>query len=118
MQSDKRYQVFISSTFEDLKEERQAVLRAVLEIDQMPAGMELFPAADDDAWAKKLFVASLIYLTALFAALILLAAIQFRENTRAAAAGKEIPGRRPEGVTRDEGDAAQHVRVVLGQRVV
>jgi len=29
-----------------------------------------FWAADDDGWAKKLFVASLIYLTTLFAALI------------------------------------------------
>ena len=47
---DKRYQVFISSTFTDLKHERQAVLRAVLELDHMPAGMELFPAADDTAW--------------------------------------------------------------------
>jgi uncharacterized protein DUF4062 len=47
---DKRYQVFISSTFRDLIEERQAVLKAVLELDQMPAGMELFPASDDTAW--------------------------------------------------------------------
>lgn len=47
---DKRYQVFISSTFEDLKEERQAVLRAILMLDHMPAGMELFPATDDAAW--------------------------------------------------------------------
>jgi hypothetical protein len=47
---DKRYQVFISSTFADLKDERQAVLRAILELDHMPAGMELFPAADDSAW--------------------------------------------------------------------
>ena len=47
---DKRYQVFISSTFRDLQEERQAVLRAVLELDHMPAGMELFPAVDDAAW--------------------------------------------------------------------
>jgi hypothetical protein len=47
---DKRYQVFISSTFIDLKDERQAVLRAILELDHMPAGMELFPAADDSAW--------------------------------------------------------------------
>ena len=39
---DKRYQFFISSTFTDLKEERQAVLKAVLELDQMPAGMEGF----------------------------------------------------------------------------
>jgi hypothetical protein len=47
---EKRYQVFISSTFVDLKEERQAVLRAILELDHMPAGMELFPATDDSAW--------------------------------------------------------------------
>ena len=47
---DKRYQVFISSTFRDLVQERQEVLKAVLEIDHMPAGMELFPAADDAAW--------------------------------------------------------------------
>lgn len=48
--SEKRYQVFISSTFRDLVEERQAVLKAVLELDHMPAGMELFPATDDSAW--------------------------------------------------------------------
>ena len=48
--TDKRYQVFISSTFWDLIDERQAVLKAVLELDHMPAGMELFPAADDQAW--------------------------------------------------------------------
>jgi hypothetical protein len=46
----KRYQVFISSTYCDLIEERQAVLKAILELDLMPAGMELFPAADDTAW--------------------------------------------------------------------
>ena len=44
---EKRYQVFISSTFRDLVQERQEVLKAVLEIDHMPAGMELFPASDD-----------------------------------------------------------------------
>lgn len=47
---EKRYQVFISSTFRDLIEERQAVLKAVLELNHMPAGMELFPAADESAW--------------------------------------------------------------------
>ena len=50
MQTDKRYQIFISSTFRDLIAERQAVLKAVLELNHMPAGMELFPAADDSAW--------------------------------------------------------------------
>ena len=46
MNPEKRYQVFISSTFRDLVDERQAVLKAVLELDHMPAGMELFPATD------------------------------------------------------------------------
>lgn len=48
--TEKRYQIFVSSTFRDLIDERQSVLRAVLELDHMPAGMELFPAADDTAW--------------------------------------------------------------------
>ena len=47
---DKHFQVFISSTFADLKEERQSVLKAVLELNHMPAGMELFPASDESAW--------------------------------------------------------------------
>lgn len=50
MTTDKRYQVFVSSTFRDLIDERQAVLKAILEMDHMPAGMELFPAADESAW--------------------------------------------------------------------
>lgn len=40
----------MSSTFLDLQEERAAVVSALLQLDAMPAGMELFPAADDDAW--------------------------------------------------------------------
>jgi Domain of unknown function (DUF4062) len=47
---DRRYQIFISSTLLDLQEERQAVLMALLQLDAIPAGMELFPAADEDAW--------------------------------------------------------------------
>ena len=47
---EKHYQIFISSTFTDLVEERQAAIKAVLELDHMPAGMELFPAVDDGAW--------------------------------------------------------------------
>lgn len=47
---DTRYQVFISSTYTDLREERQAVLSALLQLNAIPAGMELFPAADEDAW--------------------------------------------------------------------
>jgi hypothetical protein len=47
---DKRYQVFVSSTYQDLQEERQEVIQALLELDCIPAGMELFPAADEDQW--------------------------------------------------------------------
>lgn len=47
---DKRFQVFVSSTYEDLQEERQEVIHALLELDCMPAGMELFPAANEDQW--------------------------------------------------------------------
>jgi hypothetical protein len=46
---DKRFQVFVSSTFEDLREERAAVISALLQLECFPAGMELFPAADDDS---------------------------------------------------------------------
>lgn len=47
---DKRYQVFVSSTYEDLQEERREVMQALLELDCIPAGMELFPASNDDQW--------------------------------------------------------------------
>lgn len=47
---DKRYQVFISSTFTDLVDERREVMQALLEMDCLPAGMELFPAGDTDQW--------------------------------------------------------------------
>lgn len=47
---DKRYQVFVSSTYTDLKTERQQVIQALLELDCIPAGMELFPASNDDQW--------------------------------------------------------------------
>jgi hypothetical protein len=42
----KRLQVFISSTYIDLIEERQAAVSAVLKSGHIPAGMELFTAGD------------------------------------------------------------------------
>lgn len=47
---DKRYQVFVSSTYTDLIPERSEVMQALLELECMPAGMELFPAANDTQW--------------------------------------------------------------------
>jgi hypothetical protein len=46
---DRRYQIFVSSTFRDLVEERREVMQALLEMDCIPAGMELFPAASEAA---------------------------------------------------------------------
>ncbi|MGB7319270.1 MAG: DUF4062 domain-containing protein, partial [Planktotalea sp.] len=45
---EKRYQVFISSTFQDLQGARQEVSQALLRADCFPAGMELCPAADEE----------------------------------------------------------------------
>lgn len=47
---DKRYQVFVSSTYADLKDERQRVIQTLMELDCIPAGMELFPAFDEQQW--------------------------------------------------------------------
>ncbi|AYA12539.1 hypothetical protein ABF80_15010 [Enterobacter hormaechei subsp. steigerwaltii] len=47
---DKRYQVFVSSTFTDLEEERKHVIQTLMEMDCIPAGMELFPAIDEGQW--------------------------------------------------------------------
>ncbi|MDP3951409.1 DUF4062 domain-containing protein [Microbacterium sp.] len=48
---DRRYQVFVSSTYTDLQSERQGVLSALLELGCFPAGMEFFPASDSTPWA-------------------------------------------------------------------
>ncbi len=45
-----KYQVFISSTYEDLKEEREQVIKALLEMAHIPVGMEMFSAADEEQW--------------------------------------------------------------------
>ena len=50
MDGNRRHQVFLSSTYEDLKEERQAVILSLLELNCIPVGMEIFPAGDHDPW--------------------------------------------------------------------
>lgn len=47
---DKKYQIFISSTFKDLKTARLKVRDAILSIYHFPVGMEMFGAADEDQW--------------------------------------------------------------------
>ncbi|MCZ2816762.1 DUF4062 domain-containing protein [Modestobacter sp. VKM Ac-2984] len=46
----KRYQVFLSSTFIDLEDERLAVTQAILNLRGIPAGMELFQASALPPW--------------------------------------------------------------------
>ncbi len=44
----KKLQVFISSTYTDLRDERQVVVAAVLKNGHIPAGMELFAAGNEE----------------------------------------------------------------------
>ena len=43
----RKFQVFISSTYKDLIDERQAIIKALLEARQIPAGMEHFTAYNE-----------------------------------------------------------------------
>lgn len=45
----KKFQVFVSSTFTDLVEERKRIIESILDLDCIPAGMELFPSASQKA---------------------------------------------------------------------
>lgn len=60
----KRYQVFVSSTYRDLIEERAAVTNCLLDNDCIPVGMEQFPAMPISQWEyiKKMIDSSDYYL--------------------------------------------------------
>lgn len=45
-----RHQIFVSSTFTDLVEERSEVIQAVWELDCIPTGMEAFVASNESQW--------------------------------------------------------------------
>ena len=49
---DKRYQIFISSTYKDLIEERQKVTKAILNLYHFPIGMEMFHADNEKQWTQ------------------------------------------------------------------
>lgn len=53
-----RYQIFVSSTYTDLREERGEVLQAIWELDCIPTGMEAFVASNESQWdvIKKVIV--------------------------------------------------------------
>ncbi|MCK0551301.1 DUF4062 domain-containing protein [Pseudomonas syringae] len=46
-----KYQIFVSSTYLDLKEPRDFVIKAILEMGHIPVGMEMFSAADEEQWS-------------------------------------------------------------------
>jgi hypothetical protein len=48
--SDKRYQVFVSSTYTDLKDERGRIMKTLMEMGCIPAGMEFFTAMDEETF--------------------------------------------------------------------
>lgn len=50
MASNIIYGVFVSSTYEDLREERAEVQKALLKLHCFPIGMEIFGSADEETW--------------------------------------------------------------------
>ena len=50
MSIERKYQVFVSSTYNDLQLEREWTQRALLETECIPMGMELFPPSDETQW--------------------------------------------------------------------
>jgi Domain of unknown function (DUF4062) len=48
----RKMQVFVSSTYMDLKHERQAAVEAILDAGHIPAGMELFAADNNSQWVQ------------------------------------------------------------------
>ncbi|HOH56072.1 MAG TPA: DUF4062 domain-containing protein [bacterium] len=61
---ESKIQIFVSSTFNDLKSERQAAVEAILKAGHIPAGMELFIAGDKSQWEviKKWILDSDVYM--------------------------------------------------------
>jgi hypothetical protein len=45
---EKKYQIFISSTYIDFEEERKKIAHAISEMGHIPVGMELFPASTEE----------------------------------------------------------------------
>ena len=49
---NKRYQIFISSTYDDLKEVRSRATEEILKLGHIPIGMEMFNPDDDEQWSQ------------------------------------------------------------------
>ncbi len=49
---EKKYSVFVSSTYEDLKEHREKVIYSLVENNFFPVAMEFFQASSDNKWER------------------------------------------------------------------
>ena len=47
---EKKYQIFVSSTYKDLIVAREKVFETILKLYHFPVGMEMFSADDDEQW--------------------------------------------------------------------
>lgn len=47
---EKKYQIFISSTYTDLIHERDTTIKTILSLEHIPIGMEMFNAGDEEQW--------------------------------------------------------------------
>ena len=47
---NQRYQIFVSSTYEDLRDERREILDTILQMGHFPTGMEHLPASGQMPW--------------------------------------------------------------------
>jgi len=47
---EKKYQIFVSSTYKDLIDAREKVFETILKLYHFPVGMEMFSADDDEQW--------------------------------------------------------------------
>jgi len=45
-----KYQIFVSSTYEDLRDQREQLIKCILEMGHIPVGMEMFSAANEEQW--------------------------------------------------------------------
>lgn len=45
-----KYTIFVSSTYNDLKKEREEIRNAIIKMGHIPVGMEYFPASDKTQW--------------------------------------------------------------------
>src|SRR5690606_42101253 len=51
--NDKKYQVFVSSTYADLQDARQELMLALLSMGMIPTGMELYPTETNNQWSMR-----------------------------------------------------------------